>query len=194
MSKRLRPSAPRASLFPLLLAISFVLPLAGCAEPTSKVNGVVTLDGRPLHWGTVSFYDNNGGIHRAEIDAKGRYEISGLPAGAAKVSVVSMKAYLRTGDAKPVATLQGMEQGSPEMLSEGTITEDKLRSMFGATREEQQAQNPGQIPKQPGVSPAPKEDDLSHIPLRYADITSSGLTCTLEAPQQVYNINLTKAP
>jgi len=154
----------------------------------------VTLEGRPLHWGTVSFYDGNGGIHRGEIDSKGRYEVSGVPAGEAKVSVISMKEYLPDAVAKPVATFEALEENSAKMLSNEKISEAQLRAMFGATLEEQKPRKPNSRPSTPEEEPTLKEDDLSHIPMRYADITSSGLACTVELPEHVYDIDLTKEP
>lgn len=193
MLQALRHPAFSFCLGHLALAAGPILCLfVGCGESSSKVSGVVTLDGRPLHWGTVSFYDASGGIHRAEIDSKGRYEISGVPAGAAKVSVISMKQYRRDEVAKPVATLGTLEGKSAKTLTEGTISEEQLRAVFGPTLEEQNPQKPKPGSGKVAEKRAPKEDDLSHIPMRYADITSSGLACTVQAPEHVYNIDLTK--
>lgn len=172
------------------LVFCFSACCVGCSEPTSKVMGTVTFEGRPLLYGTVNFYDSQGGIHRAEI-SKGRYVVEGVPVGDVKVAVVSMKQYLAKEERPdPVETLEMFEGGSGKTLSDGVLTEDELRSMFGPPLEEQPPETPQPSSITNNNEPRVNEEDLSHIPMRYVDITTSDLKCTVTLPETVYDIIL----
>jgi len=79
------------------LAAAVVIPLAGCGGK-AEVSGLVTLDGRPLGTGVVTFTPASGGpTGYAAIGADGRYEVQvganrGLPAGAYVVTVAANEA------------------------------------------------------------------------------------------------------
>lgn len=72
-------------------------PLVGCGGK-AEVSGLVTLDGRPLGTGVVTFTPAGGGpTGYAAIGADGRYEVQvganrGLPAGAYVVTVAANEA------------------------------------------------------------------------------------------------------
>ena len=142
MLQALRHPAVSSCLGHLALAVGPILCLlVGCGESNSKVSGVVTLDRRPLHWGTVSFYDASGGIHRAEIDSKGRYEISSVSARTARLrdqheAVSPGQGCQARGD------IRAVEGKSAKTLTEGTISEEQLRAVFGPTLEEQKPRKP----------------------------------------------------
>lgn len=82
-----------------LLAVGLISPLvslAGCGGPfDASVAGIVTLDGEPLHRGTVAFNPVGGGPGGyAMIDSDGKYTIRtgrelGLPAADYTVTVVA---------------------------------------------------------------------------------------------------------
>ncbi len=82
------------SLAILLLAISF----AGCGGMPSRVSGTVTLDGEPLHKGTVAFHPTTAGVTvAAVIDQQGRYTLqtakkAGLAPGEYRVTVTAISA------------------------------------------------------------------------------------------------------
>lgn len=77
-----------------LLLTSLAL-LLGCSGQPSSVSGVVTLDGKPLDRGAVSFHSLGGGPTAVgQIDSSGRYALKvgeehGLPPGEYVVTVVA---------------------------------------------------------------------------------------------------------
>jgi hypothetical protein len=72
------------SLLPIFLA----LVAGGCAKPVSTISGAVTLDGKPLEQGTITFHpaDGKGTASSTEI-ADGRYSLDNVPAGPKIVEV-----------------------------------------------------------------------------------------------------------
>ena len=79
----------------LILGLPLLL-LAGCGKSfEAAVDGVVTLDGKPLDTGTVAFYPLQGGpAAYSRIQPDGRYSIvtgrrGGLPVGEYAVTVVA---------------------------------------------------------------------------------------------------------
>jgi hypothetical protein len=79
----------------LLLLLPLILP-AGCGRSfDGSVNGMVTLDGKPLATGTVTFHPvGSGPMAYGRIQADGRYSVvtasrQGLPPGEYVVTVVA---------------------------------------------------------------------------------------------------------
>ena len=78
------------------LTVVLLVTVWGCGRtPTAHVTGTVTLDGKPLPTGTVTFYPMTAGRPAyGEINAIGRYEMrigddSGMPPGEYQVAVVA---------------------------------------------------------------------------------------------------------
>jgi hypothetical protein len=74
-------------VLPLLLAAA-----AGCAETKGDVSGQVTFKGSPLPSGKVTFIC--AGSNKAVLSAnirEGKYEITGVPVGPAKITVATYK-------------------------------------------------------------------------------------------------------
>ncbi len=63
--------------------------LAGCGGKASDVTGVVTYKGKPLAMGNVSFVGPDGIPRTGMIGPDGRYAVSGVALGVAKVTVSS---------------------------------------------------------------------------------------------------------
>lgn len=85
-----------------LLAVGLmtaVLGIGGCGgEPVGMVSGLVTLDGKPVDGGTVSFLPPAGGIPvTTAIGNDGRFTATGVPVGEMMVGVQS------PGDNTPTA-------------------------------------------------------------------------------------------
>jgi hypothetical protein len=66
----------------------FLLP-SGCGylENAGTVSGTVQYKGQPLSEGSVSFVCDNGQVATGTIDQSGRYVVSHVPVGSAKVTV-----------------------------------------------------------------------------------------------------------
>lgn len=62
---------------------------SGCGSGQGDVSGKVTLDGKPLKWGTVLIEGPDGSAKQGNIDSNGEYAIRGISAGDAKVAVNS---------------------------------------------------------------------------------------------------------
>jgi hypothetical protein len=80
---------------PCILLVAIVL--SGCGKSHSaSVSGIVTLDGKPLPLGTVSFYpEHAGAVAYGSIDKNGHYRVrtgteEGLAVGDYVVTVVAM--------------------------------------------------------------------------------------------------------
>jgi len=78
-------------------AVAFVLTAAagllpGCGSATATVSGEVTLDGRPVGSGYITFTPEDGkGPDAGGPIVDGRYSVSGLPAGPKVVKVMGVK-------------------------------------------------------------------------------------------------------
>jgi hypothetical protein len=64
----------------------------GCSQPKGQVEGKVLYQGEPLHSGMVTFVGADGSEAFAPISPDGKYKISDLAVGEAKISVVSRPA------------------------------------------------------------------------------------------------------
>jgi hypothetical protein len=66
----------------------FLLP-SGCGflENAGTISGTVQYKGQPLSEGSVSFVCDNGQVATGAIDGAGRYVVSHVPVGSAKVTV-----------------------------------------------------------------------------------------------------------
>ncbi len=71
------------------LAGGLFLLVSGCGflENAGTVSGTVQYKGQPLSEGSVSFVSDNGQVATGTIDQNGRYVVSHVPVGSAKVTV-----------------------------------------------------------------------------------------------------------
>jgi hypothetical protein len=76
------------------LLLFLVLPLGGCGANKARVNGTVTLDGKPLTLGVVTFHATNtsGAVAIGVINEQGNYQLqlgtdAQVPVGEYKVTV-----------------------------------------------------------------------------------------------------------
>lgn len=77
--------------FAMILVAAFIV-FAGCGskpQPTSTISGKVTLNGKPVTLGSVSFYDAAKGTGAdAPIGADGSFSVTKVPLGDYQVSVM----------------------------------------------------------------------------------------------------------
>src|SRR5438128_1084062 len=84
-------SRPPRSLLALPCVAGFALVLApGCGSKTATVEGLVTIQGKPVADGSVVFYCADKQIVRGLIGSDGRYSIPNVPCGQAIVTVQSL--------------------------------------------------------------------------------------------------------
>jgi hypothetical protein len=77
-----------------VLAFSMLALVVGCGGSTGSVSGKVTYQGKPLPGGYVNFMSQGeqSVTKTSGIKADGSYSVSGLPVGAAKISVQGLSA------------------------------------------------------------------------------------------------------
>jgi hypothetical protein len=76
-------------LLAIVLAGGLLFVFIGCGyfENAGSVSGTVSYKGQALSEGSVSFVSNNGQVVTSPIDKDGRYSVSSIPVGSAKVTV-----------------------------------------------------------------------------------------------------------
>ena len=102
-------------LLPVALTGGLFLLLGGC-ENAGTVSGTVRYKGQPLSEGSVSFLSAKGQMATGTIDKSGRYVVSHMPVGPAKVTV-------------QVVSTEGpppMSFGPPPKTAQGTATGIKI--------------------------------------------------------------------
>lgn len=80
----------------LLLGLGLV-GLLGCGGGPAEVTGAVTIGGKPLESGVVTFFPDNGAQPVASFIAGGTYSAAGVPQGDCKVTVTPMEAEQGVG-------------------------------------------------------------------------------------------------
>jgi hypothetical protein len=61
--------------------------VCGCSPSVSRVTGKVTVDGKPVQAGQVSFVAKTGMVYTANIEPDGMYQVDGVPVGEMTVLV-----------------------------------------------------------------------------------------------------------
>jgi hypothetical protein len=92
-------AAVRVLVSPFLGVALLALALAGCGGK-GDVTGKVSLEGKPLVFGTVQFEGSDGRLRQANIQPDGSYTVSGVTTGEAKVAVSSQNP--NSSDFKPL--------------------------------------------------------------------------------------------
>lgn len=117
----------RRDLLAAMLAGGLFVCPTGCGnfENAGTVSGTVLYKGQPLSEGSVSFVGNNGQVATGTIDRAGRYVVSRVPVGSARVTVQVMNT-----EGPPPISFSGVA-----MPAQGTATGAKipLRYSLAAT-------------------------------------------------------------
>jgi hypothetical protein len=153
------------------LMIGVSVALTGCGPnyaARAVVKGQVTLDGKPLTYGIVTFRASDGRTGSATIDPKGIYTMNDAPIGDVAV-LVSVP--------KQTAAMKGM----PGMPPAGT----KAAPPKGIPMESPEGVK---MAVAKGVDPS----QIVYIPEKYVSAESSGLTYTVTSGEQTHNLPLTK--
>jgi hypothetical protein len=72
-----------------LAAAGLLLGSTGCGKGISNVSGKVSLEGKPVLFGTVEMVGDDNRLHQAVIQPDGSYTIEGVPYGQVRVMVQS---------------------------------------------------------------------------------------------------------
>jgi hypothetical protein len=173
-----------------VLALTTLLSAAGCAR-TGIVSGTVTYDGQPLPAGRITFVAADGRKQSAMIE-NGVYEVSQVPPGVCKVAVETafLKDALSMSRPGGPATIGaamppvGMGQslpgsGVPDMRNGPTAARQRLNLQHDPAIREHLEELAGKFVE---------------IPELYASAERSGLTYTVTAGSQTFNIPLEKKP
>jgi hypothetical protein len=148
---------------------AILLALAGCGESVKgraglvPVTGKVTLDGKPLTTGTVSFITSDGSeAFTGQIDASGNYKLAASPTDPGALP----------GEYKVIV----MATESKTMTAEDSkAMEAKAKAAQGGTGD--------------AATTAPK----SLVPEKYTKVATSGLTRTVKAGSNSIDLELTSS-
>ncbi|MBI3821468.1 MAG: hypothetical protein HY289_02185 [Planctomycetes bacterium] len=83
----------------LILVIVLLIP--GCGPGKGDVTGVVYHQKKPLPGGTITFYDEHKGVASGKIEPDGKYTVTGVTTGSARIAVVVPMAIAAPGVAAP---------------------------------------------------------------------------------------------
>src|SRR5262245_57830608 len=73
----------------LLVVVSVLGVAVGCGGGKGSVSGKVQLEGKPLNSGTITFFGKDGVPYASPIDGSGNYTVTDVPAGTAKIVIIS---------------------------------------------------------------------------------------------------------
>jgi hypothetical protein len=99
--------------YPLLLLGVGIVSLMGCgsdAPDTAPVSGIVTYQDKPLAEAYVSFLVEGSPIAVAQTNSEGKFTLSSVPIGEAKVSVAKTEAVKDANLTGPSATPEDMRK------------------------------------------------------------------------------------
>src|SRR3954447_25447243 len=152
----------------LLVALASALGCGNNFRNVATVNGTVTLDGKPVTAGRVSFTSPDNRVGSAQLDAQGKYAMKDAPVGEVTATVTVPKANVRTPKAPKGIGIMKPPPGAPPGPSEG----EGASSTGG------------------GMLIDPKL--IVPVPEKYADAKTSGLKYTVQKGDQTIDIPLTK--
>lgn len=145
-------------------ALALLIAIPGCERPSSRVQGAVTFQGKPLAGAVVTLFGPDNQTHTADTGPDGRYQVAGVHRGAVRVSV-QVPPPRQKPRPDPVAGKAGDSPARNEDLGKA-------------------ARLP---PAPPPLSPPPS---AGGVPVKYADPNTSGLAFELKEAEQTYDIDL----
>jgi hypothetical protein len=162
-----------------LLLVAGLLWMVGCGPSFKPVEGVVTLDGKPVEGATVFFTAEDGSGNSASglTDANGKFTLTagakkGVLAGNYKVLITRTKALGAGGN----PGMMKMKPGSPEYIEQM----EKKKGKAGKG---------GLMPGMPT-----SEGSGSDLPEKYATADKTPLTCKVPPDTKVVQFELSSKP
>lgn len=148
-----------------LLGLSTPLFLAGCGSSKkggAKISGKVTYAGKPVAGGHITFTPPEGTPYQGTLNADGTFAFAGVPTGDMKVSI----------DTEYIKSSQSGYNNMPMPAN--------MPPEIAAKMKEKKAE----LPQATGPT-------YMKIPEKYASVTSTPLTCKIEAGSQTKDFELT---
>lgn len=150
----------RRSVSIMVVLAVFALSGSGCGASTGVAGGRVSLDGKPVVWGSVTLVDAAGVSHQGDIDPTGVYKVEGVPVGPVKVAVNSPKPRDENDP-------RSQGRGSAKVAA-GNASLDDPREKFLASQGKTAVQAP----------PPPPPGAWFEIPEKFRDASTSGISLT----------------
>ena len=136
-TRQISSRGARQVAVPVILFVAFGLFLfPGCGNPTGLVTGKVTVKGKPLAAGTVTFASADGSIRKmSKIGPEGTYSVLNMPTGMTKIGVIASSIGLPAivpepapGVKLPPELIQLLGQGQASKVSIPDHYEDPEKS------------------------------------------------------------------
>lgn len=162
----------------ILIASSLALPAIGCGPGVGKVSGTVTIGGKPVPAGLITFRpdDPTANAVSAELDREGRFSIE-LPVGPCGVSI----------DNRQYEPLPKPGSGMPSGIALSPEVMAKLRQTPPAAEPA-----PEVDPTKTADAPVVREAGLYiKLPEKYFQVETSGLKIDVEPGEQKVDLDLT---
>lgn len=175
------PLAPPRSLQTLALALLVLAPL-GCGRSTGTVTGTVSLEGKPLPAGQISFVPASGPAVSAPINKDGTYTASGVPTGEVKVTVET-DTIKKKIDAMKKSTAPSSSNPSLKGFSDKKLSEMPPEAKKFFEKQKENATEAIRTYKELAAS-------YRAIPQRYMEAANSGLSLTVTSGSNTYDVPL----
>lgn len=165
-------------------AFALLLPLAGgCGSGKGTLSGEVTLDGKPLPSGTITFYPAKKSLGNPLVSAitDGKYSVSGVPVGNMKVAVETTSIKRQADTFQASASSSNMARSMGQRKGGGALPPEAKKAM---DEEKKSAEESKQKSKE-------LMDKYRPIPGKYENKDTSGLSVEVKpGSNPPYNVSL----
>lgn len=177
----MRVTAPFPTLFRALAVALLALVPLGCGRSTGTVTGTVSLDGKALPAGQISFIPSSGPAVSAQIK-DGAYTVAGVPTGEVKVTVETETIKLKL-DAMKKSTAPSSFNPSLKGFSGKKLSEMPPAAKEFFEKQKQNATEAGRNYKELLAS-------YREIPARYKEAATSGFSVNVTSGSNTYDVPL----
>ena len=170
----------RIRLYTSTFAIVCAIAIAGCGQSKATVSGKISLKGKALNGGFITFHGDSGRqSFSSQIDEAGSYKIDSALSGTYRISITTVQSTTMGPDMMAMKMKMGGGK-SPLPGGGGALKGVKNEPPKGAV-----------LPQGYEMStPSDGTKKITIVPEQYSDCEKSGLTATLNAGDNVHNIEL----